>query len=148
MVRETSESISSCRFRKAKFLDFLKKVGLGCPCGVNFLWFPVPTFWVGGIVKTIVLITSSQRAWALYPGHCVSIKLGSTLPAQDGHLLSFCCCGVGCQPGAESCMYLLHVVKVFCKSESRPVSRPRRVKWRALRRLCACFAFHFYVCLN
>lgn len=82
--------------------------------GKLFLWFPVPTFWVGGIVKTIVLIASSQRAWALHPGHCVSIKLGSTLPAQEGRLLSFCCCcGVGCQPGAASCMCLLRVVKVF-----------------------------------
>lgn len=129
--------------------------------GKRFPLFPVYPHsppWVEGVVRTLMLITSRQRAWALYPGHCASVKLDSALPTQDGHLLlhpSRLRMLMHSGLPARGIVFL-HSLGVFA-ARGKHISRsqdlylgtnPGMPNRGAPGHLRAFFAFHMCVCLN
>lgn len=140
------QNLSGCRFGKAKFLNFPRKVGLGCSGRVNSL-VPCLRHWVEEIVRTLVLMTSWQRDWVLYPGHCVSIRLGSALPAQDSHLLQPVWLPVLIHSGLPARGSVLDMFAAWGKTFS---SSQNQYLWTnpGMWNLHTYFAFHSCVCLK
>lgn len=146
---------------------FPKKSGMGVSWqGKFFFLFPAHHL---GMRELIGSLCDSlwQRAWALYPGHCVSIKLGSPLPTQDGRLLLrpaqlLMPLRSGLPDRSQEPLHGLDVFatwgeKYFCRSESVTLSQSRDAKYKGsgafasllcwsfvcLPKLCSVFSGHF-----
>ena len=146
---------------------FPKKSGMGVSWqGQFFFLFPAHHL---GMRELLGSLCDSlwQRAWALYPGHCVSIRLGSPLPTQDGRLLLWPAqllmpLRSGLPDRSQEPLHSLDVFatwgeKYFCRSESVTLSQSRDAKYKGsgafasllcwsfvcLPKLCSVFSGHF-----